>query len=272
MSTFNPEYPIAWCDVCQEDTPHYPKRLWSCVMCRRRYAKEYSPAHPKTNTTTSKSDRDPTPPSGQREIRWHESCGQYTERYNNGRCVPCSQEKSREWKAANPERTQELQEKWERENPGRRAALNKIWRESHPEETKARNAANYARNREQNIASALARAAADPEKHRESSRKDKRRRRALRLENGYESYRDNEVFKYHNWICHLCDVAIDPTLPRNTRFGAQIDHIIPLARGGPDCFDNVAPAHGTCNTRRQDKSVEEFREILRKEAEPSDAI
>jgi 5-methylcytosine-specific restriction endonuclease McrA len=32
--------------------------------------------------------------------------------------------------------------------------------------------------------------------------------------------------------------------------GLQIDHIIPIARGGADKLENVKPAHGLCNIKK----------------------
>ena len=32
--------------------------------------------------------------------------------------------------------------------------------------------------------------------------------------------------------------------------GLQIDHLIPISKGGPDTLINVRPTHGLCNLRK----------------------
>jgi len=33
--------------------------------------------------------------------------------------------------------------------------------------------------------------------------------------------------------------------------GLHIDHVMPLSKGGPDTLENVRPAHGSCNVKKQ---------------------
>jgi 5-methylcytosine-specific restriction endonuclease McrA len=58
-------------------------------------------------------------------------------------------------------------------------------------------------------------------------------------------------------ICWICNSAIDMDLPRTNRFGATVDHVIPLSKGGSDDFDNLKLAHWICNIRKSDKIVEQ---------------
>lgn len=39
----------------------------------------------------------------------------------------------------------------------------------------------------------------------------------------------------------------------------QMDHVMPLARGGPHCLENITPACLTCNTSKHDSTVDEWR-------------
>jgi len=57
-------------------------------------------------------------------------------------------------------------------------------------------------------------------------------------------------------VCYLCAEAIDMNLPRTSRFGATVDHILPLSKGGSDEFDNLQLAHWICNDRKSDKMIE----------------
>jgi 5-methylcytosine-specific restriction endonuclease McrA len=45
------------------------------------------------------------------------------------------------------------------------------------------------------------------------------------------------------WVCHLCGKKV-------RREDASIDHLIPVADGGPNILSNVALAHMRCNARR----------------------
>lgn len=51
------------------------------------------------------------------------------------------------------------------------------------------------------------------------------------------------IFARDGWRCHICGELADTTT-------ATLDHIIPVAHGGPHDPANVATAHGVCNSRR----------------------
>ena len=51
-------------------------------------------------------------------------------------------------------------------------------------------------------------------------------------------------------ICHICNTEIDLSLARNSRFGATIDHIVPLSKGGLDVLENLKLAHWICNIKK----------------------
>lgn len=46
-----------------------------------------------------------------------------------------------------------------------------------------------------------------------------------------------ELFVHHGGVCHWCGHKID------TRKPWHIDHVIPLAMGGDDTMENMAPIH-----------------------------
>lgn len=58
--------------------------------------------------------------------------------------------------------------------------------------------------------------------------------------------------------CYLCKQPIDMTLPRTSKMGATIDHVIPLSRGGLDEMSNLKLAHWGCNLAKSNKLVEEL--------------
>lgn len=69
----------------------------------------------------------------------------------------------------------------------------------------------------------------------------------------------DEVAQRDGFICYLCETAVDMSLPRTSRYGATLDHVIPLNKGGADTLDNVRLAHWICNIRKSDKTLEEYR-------------
>jgi 5-methylcytosine-specific restriction endonuclease McrA len=68
----------------------------------------------------------------------------------------------------------------------------------------------------------------------------------------------DEVFRTYGPNCHICQSPIDPLLPRTSKQGLTVDHVIPLSRGGSDNIENLRPAHWSCNNRKSDKLPEEL--------------
>lgn len=52
--------------------------------------------------------------------------------------------------------------------------------------------------------------------------------------------------------CHLCGLPIDYAASHLEPLSFQIDHVIPLAKGGLDELDNLAPSHRSCNRAKGD--------------------
>jgi 5-methylcytosine-specific restriction endonuclease McrA len=86
-----------------------------------------------------------------------------------------------------------------------------------------------------------------------------RRRRARIRNQGFEFFTETDVLNAYGSDCHLCSKPIDLAAPRRATFGTNwekglhIDHIIPIAKGGPDILDNVRPAHAVCNLSKGTK-------------------
>ena len=51
--------------------------------------------------------------------------------------------------------------------------------------------------------------------------------------------------------CHICGNPIDYTLRWPDPKSFVVDHIIPIARGGPHTFENTAAAHADCNSKKR---------------------
>lgn len=69
--------------------------------------------------------------------------------------------------------------------------------------------------------------------------------------NGNAKRKLRERMRKEGAPCHLCGRPIDYTLPASDPWSFQLDHIVPIARGGA-VYDpeNVAPAHRICNARK----------------------
>jgi 5-methylcytosine-specific restriction endonuclease McrA len=56
--------------------------------------------------------------------------------------------------------------------------------------------------------------------------------------------------------CALCGELIDYSLRHPDPGCFTIDHIVPIARGGEDVYENVQPSHFRCNRAKSDGPVE----------------
>ena len=84
-----------------------------------------------------------------------------------------------------------------------------------------------------------------------------RRRRARIRGQGFEFYTDTDVLNKYGKNCHICGTKVNLSAPRHGRikgplglgweWGLHIDHVVPIAKGGPDTLENVRPAHAICN-------------------------
>lgn len=91
----------------------------------------------------------------------------------------------------------------------------------------------------------------NPDKVKESTRKNKNRRRGAKVEN----YSTQDALDIYGSDCYLCGKAIDLNAPRWTaiegwEYGLHLDHVIRISEGGKDCLENVRPSHALCNLQR----------------------
>lgn len=79
-------------------------------------------------------------------------------------------------------------------------------------------------------------------------------RRRTRIKNvRYEVVTEADVITNHGADCHLCGRSIDFSLVWPHPQSKSMDHVIPIAKGGPHILANVKLAHLTCNMRKSDK-------------------
>lgn len=95
----------------------------------------------------------------------------------------------------------------------------------------------------------------NPERNLNHNRKAERARRA-RLKNSITiPYTEAQVISTYGTNCNICGLEIDFNVTRQVgkkgwQMGLHIDHLIPIAKGGPDTLENVRPTHGLCNLRK----------------------
>lgn len=79
------------------------------------------------------------------------------------------------------------------------------------------------------------------------------RRRARALGNDSRLVTDRDLARLLNQWCAYCDCCMSE----------EIDHIIPLARGGRDAVGNLTGACSFCNRSKNDKLLVEWRKSFR---------
>jgi 5-methylcytosine-specific restriction endonuclease McrA len=69
-------------------------------------------------------------------------------------------------------------------------------------------------------------------------------------------------------ICHLCDEAVRTDLGILHDLAPTRDHLVPVTHGGEHSWANIKLAHRICNSRRRERSLEEwFRERQKADAD-----
>jgi 5-methylcytosine-specific restriction endonuclease McrA len=156
------------------------------------------------------------------------------------------------WRAANPERSRESVREWQSKNPEKvrelARASSKRRRSANPEIFKQKGR-EYARKKRASLS--------EPELEilREKNRQylrnhpekavayTKRRRAAKKGAFIGPMWTLLELAQRDSWRCHICGLQV-------TRSDWSEDHLIPLSKGGPHTFTNVALAHRVCNSKR----------------------
>lgn len=78
-----------------------------------------------------------------------------------------------------------------------------------------------------------------------------------------ESVSPTRVFERDGWRCRLCGISTPRAKRGTTAHDApELDHIVPLARGGPHTYANTQCACRECNGFKSDRTPEEMSEAL----------
>ncbi len=138
----------------------------------------------------------------------------------------------------------------------RRLAYNQLRKVTHPDYFKKHYAANSERRKKQssewyranveraldtNRAGTARRRVEQPEHWLALKRKHTSKRRATQRQAFVENVDPRQVFSRDKGICCLCGKRVDV----NSRW--EVDHIVPLSKGGTHAYANVQLAHRRCN-------------------------
>jgi hypothetical protein len=192
-----------------------------------------------------------------------DKCGTYAgylahRRAKEPTCVDCrtaNNAYSKQYLENNPEKLQ------------KKLARDKQWQLNNPEKVSAKYKRYYDANSEKQIAKSRRWRDENPEKDKTTrsiwwkNNADKARlynstRRARRLSNPREPYTEQQVLDTYGTLCYICGTEIDFKAPRRVgtlgwENGLHLDHVTPIKHGGADSLENVKPAHGICNIKKQ---------------------
>ena len=163
----------------------------------------------------------------------------------------------RKWRKENPEANKRRRA---REDPNLKCARTQRWREAHPQEARAAAKAYRIARRETEAVRVRRWVVNNPEK----ASKSAHRRALSELEGNATRGLIEAKWKAGSRKCILCGKPIDPDLPARHPMSRTIEHLIPIARGGRHDLDNIDFAHHACNASKQDKTVEEYRDWLKR--------
>lgn len=89
--------------------------------------------------------------------------------------------------------------------------------------------------------------------HRAMNRAGKAKRRARKRSGAIEHFNPTAVLERDGWRCYLCGCETPRELRGTTQPSApELDHIVPLARGGSHTLNNVACCCRACNQAKGD--------------------
>lgn len=171
----------------------------------------------------------------------------------NYNCKVCANKARAEYRIANPDKVKAALAKWRSnpENRKRELETNKQWIRANKE----KRAAHKRRARQKDPAKEDARIQrwrdANPERYRQTARNIVNRRTHNKRANG-------GTYSIKEWK-ELCDRFGNVCLDCGEKKKLTIDHVIPVTKGGTNFIDNLQPLCMTCNLKKGNRIVVDFR-------------
>jgi len=94
--------------------------------------------------------------------------------------------------------------------------------------------------------------------HLELKRRWWRKRRLALRGQPIGTYTERDVFDRYGLVCYICRLPIDLSIDDRSRWRPELDHVIPISRGGTDSLENVRPVHRGCNSHKGRKLLSEM--------------
>lgn len=167
-------------------------------------------------------------------------CGNKREQYGVYRCGHCRRQYLREWTEKNRTYVNQKSREQRAKDPERRREIVRLSAEKNREKRLEYKRAHYQENKEKYVEWAKR---CDPD----SRKAIKYRYRARKKMNGIEKYSPADIFARDNHKCVYCEKP-----------AKELDHLIPIFRGGADSPTNVAASCMSCNRRKRTKTATEF--------------
>ncbi len=117
------------------------------------------------------------------------------------------------------------------------------WKTTNPIKAATSRSEFYQRNKERLLAKNREWVQANPDKRRASELRSEARRRGARVG---DTISRPEAYERFNGLCHICGGAV-------SRDKFEIEHVIPIIKGGEHSWSNIAIAHPKCNRSKGGK-------------------
>lgn len=198
-------------------------------------------------------------------------------------CGPCKDASNayRKSRLSDPKVKQKVNEtskKWREQNKDSVRESNRrrseTWRNKHPEQKKvnsrlwlSKNQDYYKNYYEENKERYKQKSREYSIKYKERKYSLDRKRRAKKYNTRYEIYTSDDVLNLYGKNCFICGDVINlevsgrPGHQDGWEYGLNLDHVVPLSRGGHDTLDNIRPTHAICNLRKHANSLENPPEV-----------
>ena len=262
------------CAGCDKTfTPHHPLAAYCTKKCQktaeaRRRRQQKSPNRGTASKTCAICNTTFTPNTPATKY-CSSTCRKEAKR-------KADKEFMRTWRAENPERNAERRK---REDPQLRKQRTLRWREQHPDQAKAQAKA-YRQAHRASETARMHRWLEDPankERHRMRMKQwavrnpgkvaaYRVRRAQAELEGSATRELINAKWEASDKTCCLCGTQIDDTLSSPHPMSFTLEHLTPIARGGTHNLNNIDFSHRACNNKKGTKTLDEYREWMKRTA------